>query len=117
MGRNMQVGINLLCLSGIIEEKHLSAIERLKALGYDDVEVPVLRSTPDHDEWLSKELDALALRRTSTSVAPAPITKSLKPIAPSPSGPPITACSSPSSISLRDLLPMEQVRDYVDRIG
>ena len=66
----MQVGINLLCLSGFIEAEHLPQLERLKALGYDGVEVPVLRGTPEHYAWLGRQLDALGLRRTSTSVVP-----------------------------------------------
>jgi D-psicose/D-tagatose/L-ribulose 3-epimerase len=66
----MQVGINLLCLSGFIEEQHLGQIRRLKELGYDGVEVPVLRGGTDHYAWLGRELDKIGLRRTSTSVIP-----------------------------------------------
>lgn len=66
----MQVGINLLCLGGHIEAEHLPLIERLKALGYDGVEIPVLRGTPGHYAWLGRELDAIGLRRTTTSVIP-----------------------------------------------
>ncbi len=68
----MQVGINLLCLSGHIEAEHLLWLERLKALGYDGVEIPVLRGTPDHYAWLGGELDRLELRRTTTSIIPTP---------------------------------------------
>lgn len=66
----MQVGINLLCLSGFIEEQHLPHLRRLKELGYDGVEVPVLRGGPEHYAWLGRQLDAIGLRRTSTSVIP-----------------------------------------------
>ena len=66
----MQVGINLLCLSGFIEEQHLTQIRRLKELGYDGVEVPVLRGGPEHYAWLGGQLDAIGLRRTTTSVIP-----------------------------------------------
>lgn len=66
----MQVGINLLCLSGFIEEQHLDQIRRLKELGYDGVEVPVLRGGPDHYAWLGRQLDGIGMRRTSTSVIP-----------------------------------------------
>jgi D-psicose/D-tagatose/L-ribulose 3-epimerase len=68
----MQVGINLLCLSGFIDQGHLPQIRRLKALGYDGVEVPVLRGEPSHYAWLGRELDAIGLRRTTTSVIPSP---------------------------------------------
>ncbi|HEX9596658.1 MAG TPA: sugar phosphate isomerase/epimerase family protein [Anaerolineales bacterium] len=66
----MQVGINLLCLSGFIEEAHLGHIRRLKALGYDGVEIPILRGGPEHYGWLGRQLDAIGMRRTSTSVIP-----------------------------------------------
>ncbi|RCS22701.1 sugar phosphate isomerase/epimerase [Phyllobacterium salinisoli] len=68
----MQVGINLLCLAGFITEAHLPQIRRLKELGYDGVEVPVLKGDPAHYARLAKELDALGLRRTSTSIVPSP---------------------------------------------
>ncbi|MGV8833791.1 MAG: sugar phosphate isomerase/epimerase family protein [Devosia sp.] len=66
----MQVGINLLCLSGFIEAEHLDHLRRLKDLGYDGVEVPVLRGNPEHYGWLGQQLDSIGLRRTSTSVIP-----------------------------------------------
>lgn len=68
----MQVSINLLCLAGQIETVHLPRIRRLKELGYDGVEIPVLSGDPDHYAWLGKELDAIGLRRTSTSIVPDP---------------------------------------------
>ncbi len=68
----MQVGVNLLCLSGFIEAEHLPWIERIKALGYDGVEIPVLRGDPDHYAWLGGELDRIGLRRTTTSIVPGP---------------------------------------------
>ncbi|KKC38811.1 isomerase [Devosia epidermidihirudinis] len=66
----MQIGVNLLCLTGFVEEQHLPQIRRLKELGYDGVEVPVLRGTTDHYAWLGSELDKIGLRRTTTSVIP-----------------------------------------------
>lgn len=68
----MHVSINLLCLAGLIEAAHLPHIRRLKELGYDGVEIPVLAGDPAHYAWLAKQLDAIGLRRTSTSVIPDP---------------------------------------------
>lgn len=68
----MQVGINLLCLAGFITEEHLPHIRRIKELGYDGVEIPILSGDPQHYAWLAKELDAIGLRRTSTSIIPSP---------------------------------------------
>ncbi|WP_375450668.1 sugar phosphate isomerase/epimerase family protein [uncultured Devosia sp.] len=68
----MQVGINLLCLSGFIEAQHLVRIRRLKALGYDGVEIPVLRGDVEHYTWLGRQLDEIGLRRCCTAVIPSP---------------------------------------------
>jgi len=66
----MQVGVNLLCLTGFVEAQHLGWIRRIAELGYDGVEIPVLRGAPEHYAWLGKQLDSLGLRRTTTSVIP-----------------------------------------------
>ena len=66
----MQVGINLLCISGFIEAEHRDHLRRLKDLGYDGVEVPVLRGAPAHYGWLGEQLDSIGLRRTATAVIP-----------------------------------------------
>ena len=68
----MQVGINLLCLAGFITDAHLPQVRRLKELGYDGVEVPVLTGDPSHYEWLGKQLDSIGLRRTSRLPTPTP---------------------------------------------
>lgn len=68
----MQVGINLLCLTGFVDDEHLPQIGRLQALGYDGVEIPVLTGEPAHYARLGRALDAIGLRRTSTSVIPSP---------------------------------------------
>ncbi|MGB3336083.1 MAG: hypothetical protein WBA73_02785 [Devosia sp.] len=66
----MLVGVNLLCLTGFVEAEHLPWIERIKALGYDGVEIPVLRGNAEHYAWLGRELDRIGLRRTTTPVIP-----------------------------------------------
>ena len=66
----MPIGVNLLCLSGFIEQDHLDWIRRIRDLGYDGVEIPVLRGNPAHYAWLGRELDAIGLRRCTTSVIP-----------------------------------------------
>ena len=75
----MLVGINLLCLSGFIEASHLEQLHQLKGLGYDGVEVPVLRGGPDHYAWLGRELDRIGLRRTATSVIPSVLANPVSP--------------------------------------
>lgn len=68
----MPIGVNLLCLSGFIEADHLDQIRAIKALGYDGVEIPVLRGDIAHYAWLGRELDSIGLRRCTTSVIPSP---------------------------------------------
>lgn len=66
----MQVGVNLLCLTGFVEAEHMGWVGRVAELGYDGVEIPVLRGAPEHYAALGRELDAMGLRRTTTSVIP-----------------------------------------------
>lgn len=68
----MKLGINLLCLAGHIDESHLPMIERIAEIGYDHVEVPVMRGTPDHYAWLGERLAGLGLGRAQTSIVPDP---------------------------------------------
>ena len=68
----MLVRMNLLWLSGHATDEHLPALERLRQLGYDGVEVPLLTGAPDDYARLGSRLDELGLRRTSTSVIPSP---------------------------------------------
>lgn len=66
----MQIGVNLLCLTGFVEAEQLPYIRRIAEIGYDGVEIPVLRGNPEHYAWLGAELDRLSLRRCTTSVIP-----------------------------------------------
>jgi hypothetical protein len=38
----MKIGFNLLVLGGLITDAHASQLQRLAALGYDGVEIPIL---------------------------------------------------------------------------
>lgn len=66
----MKLGINLLCLGGHIDASHLPHIERIAEIGYDHVEVPVMRGTVDHYAWLGARLADLGLGRAQTSIVP-----------------------------------------------
>lgn len=66
----MKLGINLLCLGGHIDASHLPQIERIAEIGYDHVEVPVMRGTVDHYAWLGARLADLGLGRAQTSIVP-----------------------------------------------
>jgi D-psicose/D-tagatose/L-ribulose 3-epimerase len=68
----MQLGINLLCLTDRVGPEHFSALERLKEIGWDGVEVPVLSGAPDDYASLARRLDEVGLARTVTAIVPSP---------------------------------------------
>ncbi len=68
----MRLGINLLCLAGHIDESHLPALESLAGIGYDHVELPVMRGDPEHYARLGARLADLGLGRAQTSIVPDP---------------------------------------------
>lgn len=63
----MKYGMNLLLWNGEINEGMLPTLEKLKAMGYDGVEVPLFNLSLDYAAW-GKRLDDLGLRRTAVTV-------------------------------------------------
>lgn len=63
----MKYGMNLLLWNGEINEGMLPTLEKLKAMGYDGVEVPLFNLGLDYAAW-GKRLDDLGLRRTAVTV-------------------------------------------------
>ncbi len=68
----MKLGVNLLCVGGLIGEAQLEYCQLAAEAGYDGVEIPVLEGQPDHYAWLGAQLDALGLERTCTAIVPDP---------------------------------------------
>ncbi|WP_371171148.1 sugar phosphate isomerase/epimerase family protein [Aliiroseovarius sp. 2305UL8-7] len=66
----MKLGVNLLCVGGMIDGQQLQACQIAVDHGYDGVEIPVLEGTPDDYGQLAKKLDDLALQRTCTAIIP-----------------------------------------------
>ena len=66
----MKLGFNLLLWTTHVTDAHWPVIERLKATGYDGVEVPMFEGTPDHYEKLGRRLRALGLGATGIGVMP-----------------------------------------------
>jgi len=64
----MKYGMNLLLWSGDISDEHLPMIERLKAMGFDGVEVPLFNL--DVDKWTryGQKLEAIGLERTGVTI-------------------------------------------------
>lgn len=65
----MKIAFNLLVLGAEITKAHARQLERLKALGYDAVEVPVFSGKPDHYATLGKMLRDIGLSAGAAAVA------------------------------------------------
>lgn len=63
----MKFGLNLLLWSGEIDESLMPAVEMLKKMGYDGVEVPLFNYGLDYAAW-SGRLDGLGVQRTAVTV-------------------------------------------------
>ncbi|MEM6382620.1 MAG: sugar phosphate isomerase/epimerase [Pseudomonadota bacterium] len=68
----MQIGFNLLLWTTHLTDDLLPVCERLKALGYDGVEVPVFEADPSYYGELGSKLDDMGLRRTTVGVVASP---------------------------------------------
>ena len=60
----MKIGMNFLLWTGHVTEEHSSTFRKLKAVGFDGVEIPVFdTSSPAHYQHLGRILDDLGLER------------------------------------------------------
>jgi len=66
----MQVGFNLLLWTTRAGREHRPLFERIKAAGYDGVEVPVFEGAPEDYRALGDVLDEVGLDRTTITVIP-----------------------------------------------
>lgn len=63
----MKYGMNLLLWSGELNDGMLPILEKLKAMGFDGVEIPIFNLDLDYAAW-GKRLDDLGLKRTGVTV-------------------------------------------------
>lgn len=66
----MKTGFNLLLWTTHVTEQHLPLLERLKAAGYDGVEVPLFEGEVRHFERIGRELTEHGLGCTTVTVLP-----------------------------------------------
>ncbi len=66
----MKIGFNLLLWTTHVTDEHLPLLEKLKAAGYDGVEIPIFEGDPDHFAKIGKALKNLGLGCTSVTVIP-----------------------------------------------
>jgi len=74
----MRIGFNLLVVGGHITDEHGHLLDRIKALGYDGVEVPVFDGPVSHFEGLGRRLKEIGLKSTTVSI----VTEDANPISP-----------------------------------
>ena len=65
----MKLGMNLLLWTGGVTAEHFPLLGKLKAAGFDGVEIPVFDTTIDHYKKVRKELDNLGLKCTTVTIA------------------------------------------------
>jgi D-psicose/D-tagatose/L-ribulose 3-epimerase len=63
----MKYGMNLLLWSGELSDAMMPVLEKLKAMGYDGVEIPIFNLDLNYAAW-GNRLDNLGLQRTAVSV-------------------------------------------------
>jgi D-psicose/D-tagatose/L-ribulose 3-epimerase len=67
----MKIGFNLLLWTGHVTEENFAVIEKLKAVGYDGVEIPIFDvSSPDHFKHIGQVLKDNGLEATAVTVLP-----------------------------------------------
>jgi D-psicose/D-tagatose/L-ribulose 3-epimerase len=64
----VRIGFNLLVVGGHITEEHAHLLDRLKAIGYDGVEVPVFDGPVSHYQALGRRLEDLGLGSTVVGI-------------------------------------------------
>jgi D-psicose/D-tagatose/L-ribulose 3-epimerase len=64
----MKFGMNLLLWSGDLTDALVPVLEKLKALGYDGVELPIFDPDPKRFAPWGKRLDDLGLQRTAVTI-------------------------------------------------
>lgn len=67
----MKIGMNFLLWTGHVTEEHSETLHKLKAVGFDGVEIPVFdTSSTTHYRDLGRRLDEMGLERTVVALLP-----------------------------------------------
>ena len=64
----MKTGMNLLLWTGHVTAEHFPLIGKIKAAGFDGVEIPIFEGDPSHYKTIKAELDNQGLKSTSVTV-------------------------------------------------
>jgi D-psicose/D-tagatose/L-ribulose 3-epimerase len=74
----MKIGMNLLLWATHVTEEHYPQLEKIKAAGFDGVEIPIFEGDDAHYQKLRRKLDELQLK-TSTVAVVTPGTSAISP--------------------------------------
>jgi D-psicose/D-tagatose/L-ribulose 3-epimerase len=74
----MKTGMNLLLWTGLVTDEHYPLLGKIKAAGFDGVEIPVFEGEPAHYKKVKAELDRTGLRCTTVTI----VTPEASPISP-----------------------------------
>ena len=66
----MKLGMNMLLWTTHVTPEDYPNLEKIKAAGFDGVEIPLFEGDDAHFQALRKELDALGLACTTVTVMP-----------------------------------------------
>lgn len=77
----MKTGMNLLLWTGFVTEELYPTLAKIKAAGFDGVEIPVFEGDPAHYRKLKSELDKQGLKCTTVTIV-TPETNPISPDAP-----------------------------------
>jgi D-psicose/D-tagatose/L-ribulose 3-epimerase len=64
----MKTGMNLLLWTGLVTDEHFPLLGKIKAAGYDGVELPVFEGEVSHYQMLGKELKKQGLKCTTVTI-------------------------------------------------
>ncbi len=76
----MKIGMNLLLWTGQVTSEHFPLLERLKAAGFDGVELPIFGGTPNDYKPIRAELERLGLKCTTVTI----LTRDTNAVSPDP---------------------------------
>jgi D-psicose/D-tagatose/L-ribulose 3-epimerase len=66
----MKLGFNLLLWTTHVTDEHFALLEKIKAVGYDGVEIPIFEGEPAHYEKIGQALKDNGLECTAVTVIP-----------------------------------------------
>jgi D-psicose/D-tagatose/L-ribulose 3-epimerase len=77
----MKIGFNMLLWTPFVTEDHFHLFEKLKAAGYDGIELEILEGDPAHYQRVAQVLRDNGLQSTAVTIIPDPAHSPISPVA------------------------------------